>query len=452
MKKTPLLVAILCLGVLTACGEANTEVANVNELDQNEHVHAWAGGTCVAKATCSICGLEGEIEPNNHSIISATFFEAAHCENCEYVEGQAIGEEIEYVKETSFFLPMALAITDSETGEIKEDSIWHFDNEDARIDIVNVYMAPSKEDNCTDIYFEYRDSFDYIFQYDSSKYTYEEIHYNYEVPGFIAFDKYTGQRFPSRNLHEDDSLEADFILKLVDKELDIKMRKSSEIYSEWGRVSSEADNMQANMTEIVSKYIITVPNDYDGLRFCIPTSGVEDFSGEAANKLDVDNLSTLLMDKDGTGHAITEYLFINPYDFAVEVADLAEVITTDDVKPEEEKSEPVKEEVKEPQKAPAPAPAPEPAPAPVVTSNPTTPQEAIAYVESRVGMSWDEIVATYGLDFAGGLLYEGCGWGIDLQTGEIITAAELNARSGVIGRTDGEITGNCDLSDVYIIG
>lgn len=79
MKKriTLILLSVLCIVMLAACGECE---------------HDWEKATCEEPKTCSVCG-ETEGEPAEHVWTEATCEDASYCTNCGHPNTDALGHD-----------------------------------------------------------------------------------------------------------------------------------------------------------------------------------------------------------------------------------------------------------------------------------------------------------------------------------------------------------------------
>lgn len=99
-----LLVAMMCLGMLTGCGHEHhwTEAdcttpktcPDCGETEGAALGHEWAAATCTAPRTCTVCG-ETEGGALGHKWAAATCTEPETCTVCGETQGKALGHAVE---------------------------------------------------------------------------------------------------------------------------------------------------------------------------------------------------------------------------------------------------------------------------------------------------------------------------------------------------------------------
>ncbi len=129
MKKIFVLMLVLSLALLTACGcehewkgadcETPKTCTKCGATEGAPAGHSWLAATCEAPKTCEDCdATEGEALP--HSWLEATCQEPQTCEDCDATEGEALGHQW---TEATYSAPKTCSVCAATEGDalVRED-------------------------------------------------------------------------------------------------------------------------------------------------------------------------------------------------------------------------------------------------------------------------------------------------------------------------------------------
>ena len=232
----------------------NAEVADNTE---TECEHEWVDATCEEAKHCSKCG-ETEGAALGHTLTEATFKEAAVCTVCGETEGEP---------KKSYFEEHGAEVADAPVECTVNALIYNDDNPeeiyqmttDAVWEQIDCYSEPAEEEGYQFIHLELCMSSQYYYD------TTQDISYYFIINGTTIYDWYTGRRFPTRDMSDDDAFDYGITLEIdgvgydVSYTKDIQWEQGEWIFDDSGDATSSA--------KCYYTYTFKVPNGYDGLVF-----------------------------------------------------------------------------------------------------------------------------------------------------------------------------------------
>lgn len=248
-----------------------TETVEVVGNAETECEHGWVEATCEEAKHCSKCG-ETEGTALGHTMTEATYREAAVCTVCGETEGEP---------KQSYFEEHGADVTDAPVACTVNALIYDINNPekhqmttDGTWEQIDCYSEPAEEDGYQFIHLELCISKQYY--YDAVR----EIDYINSLHQSLIYDWYTGRRFPSRDMSDDDTFVYTTTLNVDGIDYDVSY--TEELQWEYGSwVYGNNGNAHANVRCYVT-YIFKVPDGYDGLVFAaIPTNEYRVLNTEA---------------------------------------------------------------------------------------------------------------------------------------------------------------------------
>ena len=244
--------------------------------EETPHVHLWLDATCTGPRTCSECKTT-EGDALGHDFCEATYAHAAECSRCGEIDAPALSESITFgILSGSYDLPYAIELCDEDfTGPMDYLGVTLEASPTCHVEIVDFTVAPSDEAGYTDVSFTQITTFSASFTGDTNLGGPNEFSYRYTVPGIDAFDLRTGQVFPTRLLHGDDTFEASITLEDENGSHEISIfQHGSQLggLSEWQEIAPGVYSAQCAGKHMTT-YSYRIPNNYDGLCLYIDKDG-----------------------------------------------------------------------------------------------------------------------------------------------------------------------------------
>lgn len=258
------LAAAMSASLLAGCGTKAEPVVSesvegtetTSESTEAECEHEWVDATCQEPKHCSKCG-ETEGTPLEHEWAEATFAAPKTCTLCGETEGE---------REQSYFEEHGVDVPDAPVDCTVDAVIYNQDNSEKFQRVVDClweqtdcYTEPAEEDGYQLVHLELVCTLQMYYDVQ------QDVNYTAMLCNALAYDWYTGRKFPNRGMWGDDAFELVTTLEIDGVSYDVSYIKDVQ-WDEEDWVHDEKGNGTKKFWGNVS-YVFKVPEGYDGLVF-----------------------------------------------------------------------------------------------------------------------------------------------------------------------------------------